>query len=286
MNNRLRDDPERGRGMNDTEETAEGSATLPTISGLTKEVTNSAPFKALLHPAMKVFGTYLGERAAEVVAGWQKKRESNVRHHAEIVNETEQVKAPRELTEKEALRFWEWVEGAEQVDPEDAELSAVWQSLLGAIYRKEDYARDYLQIAKQLDERDARLLLNLSGTFSPDSSREKAQATKLARLEVLDGKDWSTVLPRVVLPGGLLIIAVIAGLFIPPQWRFQLIPIPQEISQYLSPGVFLAILAYAIYNVATVNTFWLTPLGKQIQESALRYLSKQRKHTEVASNEE
>ena len=95
---------------------------------------------------------------------------------------------PREPTEKQFILVSEWIERAQEVDPDNPEISALWQSLLGAIYRKGTDAKEWLEVIKQLNESEARLLLRIPENFVVNS-REQTQATKLASLGLLEDAD-------------------------------------------------------------------------------------------------
>ncbi|WP_125461709.1 MULTISPECIES: hypothetical protein [Rhodomicrobium] len=266
--------------MDDDEK--EGSIPLPTIGNAVAKAANSGPVKALLTPAAKAFGDYLGWRINDITEGWKKQREKNLEAHAAKVQEKDGAPVLREPTEKQLILISEWIERAQEVDPDDPEIAALWQSLLGAIYKKQASANEWLDIIKQLNEADARFLMRISRAFEAENSREKVQANKLASLGLLQGFDLSRAGQRL---SGEALVYVASVLFVivfsvnAPSRLLIGSGLEAEAFKALimGSGVTLAVVGLALMVrsfLRELNRYSVTDLGRDIQQSALRYLDK------------
>jgi hypothetical protein len=274
----------------DKEEDEGGMIPLPTVGNAIAKAVNSGPGKTLLTPAAKAFGDYLGWRAKEITDRWKKQREKNLETHADKVREREGTPVLREPTEKQVILVSEWIERAQEVDPDDPEIAALWQSLLGAIYRKETNAKEWLEVIKQLNESDARLLLCIPQDFEPRNSREHGQATKLESLGLLEGFHLSRVV-RWVIPNLLVLVIAIVVIVVFSSMPEQLVeryfggtwllakPIVIGITILFSA---LNVIGLARNYLRHINQYSITDLGRDIRRSARRYLEKKPR---VAENE-
>jgi hypothetical protein len=263
------------------DEKEEGTG-IPGAIGAAAKVANSGPGRALLVPAAKVFGEYWGERATETVMRWKQKREENVRAHAEKVRKEYGSAVPREPTEKQFKLVNDWVESAQEIDPEDPEIAALWQGLLGAIYKKDPDTTEWLSILKQLDEGDAKLILNIDGRYVPDSGPDERRAEKLAHLGVLETFSLSRFLRRegsiLALLFMLLISCGVFSFLMPlpfffPDWD----PDRTDAARRLA-GIFFIICAFGVVTPIARHlahgsgVYSLSEFGGRLQKSGHRYL--------------
>jgi hypothetical protein len=272
-----------------------GGITLPPIGSAVAKVANSAPGKALLLPATKVWGEYFGWLSTEVTEGWKKQREERLKMHAEKVRKKEGIENPRDPTEKQVILVNEWIERAQEVDPNDPEIAALWQSLLGAIYRKETTVKEQFEVIKQLNESDARLLLRMPEEFEPENSREQGQAVKFESLGLLEGFHWTRALKRLLgdaptkeasLVGAfysairllslLTFTFLVSAVFIVPdqvakmlgsQWSWLIRPT-------LGVALFMSAVSLGLFLLHWIGLYRITGLGRVIRNSALLYLEK------------
>jgi hypothetical protein len=267
--------------MTDEDKEDEVGIPFPAAGNALTKAAHSGPGKALLTPAAKVFGEYFGWRAKEITDGWKRQREKNLETHAGKVLEKEGTPIPREPTEKQVILVSEWIERAQEVDPDDPEISALWQSLLGAIYRKETDAKEWLEVIKQLNESEARLLLRIPGVFQPVNSREHTQATKLASLGLLESFHWSRFAnwrkPEILLALiGLVVAAVFSS--VPEAVLFQVVA--GVFAKPIAIGIATLFTAIAVIRLVgtylrEINEYRITDLGRDLRRSAWRYLGKQ-----------
>ena len=156
--------------------------------------------------------------------------------------------------------------------PEDPEIAALWQSLLGAIYQKETEAKEWLEVIKQLNESDARLLLRIPQNFAP-AVRERARATKLVSLGLLESFSWwlgtknlfklSISFTPIVMGA----IVFVVELLVPHPVKDGHALIGMGIT-FTAFGVITLVYIYVRY----MNAYSITDLGRDIRRSAWRYL--------------
>jgi hypothetical protein len=262
--------------MGENDDAKDAEVGLPGAAGAIAKVANSGPGKALLTPAAKVFGQYFGWRAEQMVADWKAKREANVGAHYKKVSEREGPAAQRQPTEKQIKLISDWVEGAQEIDPdEDPEVAAAWQVILGEIFSKAGDAREMLDAIRQLDDRDVKLIVQLDNAFTP-KQHETKRAKRLAQLGILEGFDIFSFIqsPTTALVVGMLFLAGLAasipedtfGAFVSIRGMLLL----TKFSFFILAGACCAFLAILLMH--SIQRYHLSRLGLRIQTSARKYL--------------
>lgn len=262
-------------------EEGEGGADLPTVGNAIAKVANSGPGKALLTPAATAFGKYLGWRTEEMTEQWKKQRETNVENHAEKVKKREGEPIVRQPSEKQIDLVNEWADRAQEVDPQDQEIAALWQSLLAAIYRKEIAAAEWLAVIRQLDERDAMFLIRVPRRFVPRTPRERTLCDKFAKIGLMDKPDlWRIGLPLAT-AAFLSAFAILAALLLsisPDHSSLEYSPLqiarlrPYALVFGLTGIVVTGMLGLVVFS--NTRQYRLTDLGTDIQGSARDYLDR------------
>ncbi len=266
--------------MPDGDQEDQAGISMPSVGKALEKASNTGPGKALLLPGAKALGDYFGWRINEMTERWRKQHEENLKAHAEKVRETDGDALQREPTEKQLNLINEWVERAQEVDPEDPEIAALWQSVLGAIYRKNVSAKEWLDVIKQLNENDARLLLRVQRHFEPQNARERAQAAKLEGLGILEGFEAARFV-RYRLPLIFMLIfvpiAVIGYSALPLEELFvgrgALVLRPMLVIGTVMMATMMVMIMGLSY-LQQMGRYTMTEMGLAIQHSALRYLGK------------
>lgn len=182
----------------------EGSS-LPGTAGVLVNVANSKPFTALFGPAFGKLGDYWGERMEHWV---ETKRAKNIDAHIKKVNSVENAGGElKEPTERQAEAMLEWAGEAQKVDPErEDDLAALWQGILGRIYRDED--TEYLvSILKQMNRGDAKALLEMPKGWFRREDLDPVRVEKFQRLGVLASFNWRQAIPS-TLPLALMVVLI------------------------------------------------------------------------------
>ena len=84
--------------------------------------------------------------------------------------------------------FDEWIEGAQDIDPEEATLAKLWQGLLSEIIQGNTHNRLLLNTLKQLNSSEAALLLKFKNRriFHPKGAEEQFILRKLKQHELIE----------------------------------------------------------------------------------------------------
>lgn len=122
------------------------------VGKVVTDLADSSVGKALLVPAATSIGQYLGERTEAWVQHRREKRLRNIEAHVHSFERTFE-KDPFETSDDKGL--FEWLEGVANIDPEDTELSEVWQAALGRLADGGARRRRLLELAKKLSDEDA-----------------------------------------------------------------------------------------------------------------------------------
>lgn len=262
-----------GRMAEKDEEDAGEGTNIPGALGAVVAVTKSEPVKALLGPAMTVFGQYYGERAEEIVARWRQKRQKNLDHHRERVIEVEGPPPSGDPSEQQTVLAAEWVERAQAIDPEDKELAAVWEALLGKIYHKLGDAEEMITAVRKLDPQDAQLLFHVEGKWRrriPDYANRYEKLVSIGLIERNQGAQIVSVgslvfilfLYFLVQSFNSILFKVLVGIGLAELADYVLLPVL----------VLLAILLYYFRFIKQIGKFRLTEFGKRVQTSARPYI--------------
>jgi len=121
---------------------------------------------ALLKPTGEYLGKEIQGGVESLVEGWKKKRrEKNLAKHIEEVRKDLKDERSSDNQEKEPTLaqinfFEEWVEGVQDVEPHNEDLSKIWQSLLAAAANGENHPVELISILKTLTPPEAEYLMN------------------------------------------------------------------------------------------------------------------------------
>ncbi len=165
----------------------------------------------LLQPSADYLGKELRAYIHDVVEGWkEKRRSSNLRGHIDAVHQRISNDPPlshgKDVEQLEA--FQEWVAGAQDVDPRDAEIASMWQELLCEIARGGRPRRLVLRVLSELDGADVKVLLAVRDhpRFRPSDGRATHHLRRLVELELVEERPhgWVLATPIVALMSMLL----------------------------------------------------------------------------------
>jgi hypothetical protein len=243
-------------------------------------VGNSKPFSALLGPAFGHLGDFLGKRTKEWVDGVEARRAKNTHFHVNKVKTIEHI--PEEVqvaTERQAVALIEWAEEAQKVDPEkEDDLSALWQGILGGIFRNEPDSEEMIAVLKQMKRSEARALLELQSTaWFHREEIDPARVVHFEQLGLLTRYAWYEVHRQ-----DLKFLLTAASIFlsfafllpalaiINPIWRTDA-KTSEAIAffGYLASGTMLI---FGVMRIAQIfGKLKLTHLGRRLRESGLKY---------------
>lgn len=187
-----------------------------------KEITLTPFLTSLLKPSADYLGKELRSYLEATVAQWKEHRRSeNLRRHIDAAQKRlEQTQDDRRAVNADVLEqlelFEEWVDGAQDVDPREAELSQIWQELLCEIARGARPSRLLLKVLRQLDGETSRLLLKLRDDphFRPKSSRDVYHMKQLNALELVEERQHEWIL--IALPLGMVAL-IVSARFVNPK---------------------------------------------------------------------
>jgi hypothetical protein len=203
----------------------------------------------LLKPSLEHLGLELGDKVKRTIENLKEgRREKNLRDHLENVRARikaeypDFAKQPTIETLQGLNTFEALVEGAEDIDPGDSELSAIWEQLLFKIATGVDVHMDLIKRLREIDAMEAKMLLVLRdlphfvfANFYP-SHRE------LSFLKTLKNRDLVT------LNQSLLILPVVAlfllGTFVWPY--LNALPMDAQF-RYPAFGFILVITGYTMF---------------------------------------
>ena len=172
-----------GGGASSSDDTSTGISLTPSIT-------------SLLKPTTDYLGTELRDFVKSKVEDLKaRKRKKNVSGHMEKVG----VKLGIPLSyDEESIDniqqldlFDEWLDGAQDISPDDPTLSQLWQGLLRDIVQGKANNRLLINTLKELEANEAALLLRYKERrlFHPRGNEERFILRKLKRLELIE-YDW------------------------------------------------------------------------------------------------
>jgi hypothetical protein len=220
--------------------------------------------------------SYLKEK---IEAAKKKKRDKNIAGHFKAVGEI--TIAPIDGTGEsvqQAEKLEDWIEGAQDVQPDGGELAGLWQKLLHAIVEEKPVERYLLLQAKHLTPLDARLLIGLRSSFGK-RPHDRSSYLALRRLESLGFVESSTKrlwLPVILLSLPLIFLVLYTGLqsmfnkgddnllllLMFSGWPQVILLFSQFAFIYLLFTLVWAI--YPYFTIGTVRSYSLSPIGDQL----------------------
>lgn len=262
---------------NDSDD-SENDGTIPTIGGAIVSAANSKPVSALLGPSAKALGDYWGVITQECIEAWKAKRLANRRTHIARVVEVE-GRPKAKPTEEQAKFSFEWGENAETADPKlEPELSALWQGLLGDIYKQKPDVEELIEALKKFSNIEARLLLEISdGWFRPVGNSQLYERLKSAGVvrdysPVVDGLQRNGFLyvafPIVFLSSLLLLIGIVQ-----PQFGgLASGTVSRLFNGSTISGMGILVIGTVFLSFFTrIGMMRLTQRGMRLKESGMRY---------------
>ncbi|MCF2949328.1 hypothetical protein L0668_14510 [Paraglaciecola aquimarina] len=129
-----------------------------------KSISLTPTLTSMLNPTTEYLGSELKEFVKDNVEKWKKnKREKNLKTHLESVSKSlvayESENNVKERTIEQLSFFEEWVEGAQDVDIENEELSQIWQGILQESALGYSHTRELLVALKSLTPAEAKFLI-------------------------------------------------------------------------------------------------------------------------------
>lgn len=150
----------------------------PTGESESKELTLTPALTALLKPTADYLGHELKNRIASMVDELaERRRQANLLHHLSKVTQETGLDAEVVAGNQQLHLFQEWVEGVQDISPEEKTLSRMWETLLVKILKGIDFEAKLMRALSQLSESDAALLLKFarSSHYRPKNTKERYQ---------------------------------------------------------------------------------------------------------------
>jgi len=172
---------------------------LSSTSSSNKEISYTPSLTSFLKPTADYLGLTLRDYVKEKVETLKaKKRKENVQEHMEnvgvILGEPLSYDEEGINSIKQLDLFDEWLDGAQDINPEDETLAKLWQGLLLEIVEGNSKNRLLISTLKQLESHEAELLLKFKNrrVFHPKGSESRFILKKLKRLDLVEF-DWSYI---------------------------------------------------------------------------------------------
>ena len=137
---------------------------------LVKNFSITPSITALLKPTTEYLGLELRDYFKENIEGWKAKcREQNLKAHLDAVREklAEHLppKAQAGPSFSQLALFDEWMEKAQNIDPEDKDLSEIWRNLLAKAARGDTIPNEVVAALKSLSPGEAQFLFEKESTL-------------------------------------------------------------------------------------------------------------------------
>jgi len=236
-----------------------------------KSLSLTPAITALLKPTAEYLGLELRDYVKANIEEWKaKRRERNLNAHLEAVREKLAKQPPSKAqpgpTFSQLVLFDEWLERAQDIDPEDKDLSEIWRNLLAKAARGEAVPTEVVAALKSLSPREAQFLVEmerrtppvpfLSGVVSAES---RYLANSLQAKGILE-KDYAF---SVVLLSSLGLSGVFA------YFIFERMGLPGALPTQLVTGIAIATgaIMFAAFAWRLGLARWrMTWLGKELLE--------------------
>lgn len=166
---------------------------LGPVSDTPKGLSITPTLTAFLKPTADYLGSELRDYVKFKVESLKtKKRKRNVQFHMHEVGVL--LGIPLNYDEEsldnipQLELFDEWIEGAQEVDPNDEVLAKLWQGLLLEIVQGKSKNKVLIKTLKSLESHEAELLLKFKGRriYHPKSNEERFVLRKLKSLELIE----------------------------------------------------------------------------------------------------
>ena len=243
-----------------------------------KGVTLTPFLTALFKPTADYLGIELRDLVREPIERWKlKRKERNLRAHLDQVRSRVQERLPElpppEIkTTRQADFFSEWAESVEDVDPNDKELSQIWQDLMARVACGEDISAELMRALKTLTPGEAQFLLRLRriGPWLelpfPFPFPQMLSRRDLFYARALEQKQ---LVERSYLFSIVSVVSVIftAGCYIYLSQRhyYKSIPLTSDIDRIATLGMALIIVAAIVFVAARQFVQWrLSWLGREL----------------------
>ena len=167
-----------------------------------KSLSITPAITALLKPTAEYLGLELRDYVKASVEEWKaKRRERNLNAHLEAVREKLAKEPPTKAQSgpsfNQLMLFDEWIEKAQDIDPEDKDLSDIWRNLLAKAARGEPVPTEVVAALKSLSPREAQFLVEMEQRTPPRpflsgvvSAESRYLATSLQAKGILE-KDYT-----------------------------------------------------------------------------------------------
>jgi hypothetical protein len=137
-----------------------------------KGISITPTITALLKPTVDYLGIEIRDYFKANVEEWKtKRRERNLNAHFEAVRDKLTKEPPSNNQSSPSIRqlaiFDEWIEKAQDIDPEDLELSDIWQNLLAKAARGERVPTEVVAALKSLSPKEAQFLVGMARRTLP-----------------------------------------------------------------------------------------------------------------------
>ena len=182
--------------MESPEDQTKNNKELPAA---TKNVSMTPSITSFLKPTADYLGLALKDYVKDKVESLKaKKRKENVQAHMQSVGVIigEPLNYDEETIDniKQLNLFDDWLDGAQDVNPNDEILAKLWQGLLKEIVEGKSRNKVLISTLKSLESHEAELLLKFKNRrlFHPKDSESRYILKKLRRLELIDF-DWSFI---------------------------------------------------------------------------------------------
>ena len=261
-------------------------------SSSVKGISHTPVFTALFKPAAEYLGGELREFVKNKLEELKEaRRAKNLEAHfsavrIRITKITSTTSAPSDPSLEQIELFDEWIDGVQDVNPEDQELSELWQNLLARAVIGEDISKEILRVLKTLTPMEAANLLKIhkEGTLTSSNkiiSAEQFYARSLEDKRIIANFFSPQFFLIITLLFISILLALVAAVDITPPSSSDLTPImllgdfmdKNPISS-ITFGFMLACLCVLLYSfLSGKHRCWrLSWIGREL----VRYASPQK----------
>jgi len=169
-----------------------------------KEISLSPSFTALLKPTADYLGQEIKNYVQEKI---EAKKQKNIRDHLSSVQEKLVENNQQEPTIEQLEFFSDWIDGVENIDPQDKELSEIWENLLIAMTKNNSKTSLLISKLKELDPEDVLVLLKFGRKIDLPLTREDVyRIKKLETLDLLESNELGILYIKFILVLPIIIL--------------------------------------------------------------------------------
>ena len=215
-----------------------------------KGISVTPTITALLKPTVEYLGIEIRDYFKTNIEEWKaKRREQNLNAHLQAVRE-KLAKVPPLHSARPSIRqliiFDEWIEKAQDIDPEDSELSDIWQNLLAKAAGGEKVPVEVVAALKSLSPKEAQFLVEIQRThllpfLTRIASAENRYLTKSLEAKGILERDYNFLILLILTlsASGMLAYNVVSKMDTP-------FPFAKDIPMSTLSGIFIAVMVVSV----------------------------------------